>query len=416
MISLLHRSRLRLLVMIALLAIACPGCALGPCVLERTRLRYNEAVKTTTEEQLLLNVVRLRYIDNFASLAITDIVDQQELSASAQELPFFSSGGNAIYRFIMLPQAMFSGASRPTLSFTPQDDEDFTRRLFFQPRLDIIASLAHTTWPVSTDFRVLLDAVNRVPNAKRVGGAQVPPIYAEFLTGIRALQRLEDRELMVLDTEEHADKVSTPVKGDLGTLAAALDAAKSGMEYRKDDQGRWTAVRRSIHHYMHFGDVEGDPDFLTFCECFHLNPRLRKFELTSGEVDPFLANVPKEGLDVLDLDTRCFFQVLLFVANGVHVPPEHVTKGIAPVIIGPDGLSFDWDPVLEGLFKVCWAKGKKPPPCAHVAVCYKGYWFYIDELDQETKATFSLLVELSRLELGSKKAPASPALALPLNQ
>ena len=44
-----------------LVGIALSGCTtLGPYALDETRLRYNEVVKRTTEEQLLLNIVRLR--------------------------------------------------------------------------------------------------------------------------------------------------------------------------------------------------------------------------------------------------------------------------------------------------------------------------------------------------------------------
>jgi hypothetical protein len=50
-----------------------------------------------------------------------------------------------------------------------------------------------------------------------------------------------------------------------------------------------------------------------------------------------------------------------------------------------------------------------------VAVCYRGYWFYIDERDRDTKATFSLLLELSRLELGAA-AGRAPILTLPLGK
>ena len=46
-------------------------------------------------------------------------------------------------------------------------------------------------------------------------------------------------------------------------------------------------------------------------------------------------------------------------------------------------------PTLRALFKVGSACGKKPPANAHVAILYKGYWFYIDERDRDTKATFS---------------------------
>jgi hypothetical protein len=55
----------------------------------------------------------------------------------------------------------------------------------------------------------------------------------------------------------------------------------------------------------------------------------------------------------------------------------------------------------------------KRPSRAHVAVLYKGYWFYIDQTDHDTKATFSLLVELARLELTGKTG-VSPVLTLPL--
>jgi hypothetical protein len=50
-----------------------------------------------------------------------------------------------------------------------------------------------------------------------------------------------------------------------------------------------------------------------------------------------------------------------------------------------------------------------------VAVNYRGHWFYVDETDQDTKATFSLLVELSRLELTGKTGPG-PQLTLPVGR
>ena len=69
--------------------------------------------------------------------------------------------------------------------------------------------------------------------------------------------------------------------------------------------------------------------------------------------------------------------------------------------------------LTDGLFRVHSVKSDKRPPNAHVAVPYKGHWFYIDETDQDTKSTFSLLVELSRLELAGKAGPG-PVLTLPV--
>ena len=63
---------------------AAPGCSFGPKAVYRTRLPYNEAVKTTSEEQLLLNIVRLRYSDNPSSIAVSSIAAQFELAKKLQ--------------------------------------------------------------------------------------------------------------------------------------------------------------------------------------------------------------------------------------------------------------------------------------------------------------------------------------------
>ena len=136
-------------------------------------------------------------------------------------------------------------------------------------------------------------------------------------------------------------------------------------------------------------------------------------DMNELRLDPFLAGAPAEGLGVLDLETRSLLQVLFFVSHGVNVPADHITSGVAPQTVEPDGRAFDWQQVLGGLFKVCHAKGKKAPECAHVAVRYEGYWFYIDQRDRDSMSTFHLLVELSRLELGAK-AGSTPLLTIPL--
>src|SRR5262249_44750555 len=94
------------------------GCSIGPKALEHNRLPYNEAVKTSTEEQLLLNIVRLRYIDTPSSLAVSSIAAQHELVKSLKLVPFFAASGDVRPRpfSTLLPQAELNTADRPTLS------------------------------------------------------------------------------------------------------------------------------------------------------------------------------------------------------------------------------------------------------------------------------------------------------------
>lgn len=411
----------RWLAFLMVTGVAGSGCALGPRSVELTRLRYNEAIKTTTEQQLLLNIVRLRYTDTPSSLGLTAIAQQEEAVAGLRAIPFFTASAagqlaEASYRGVVLPQAELSGASRPTLTYTPLDDQEFTRRLFTPISLEGMAYLGKTTWPIATVFRLYLENLNWVSNAETASGPtpRDPPDYAEFLAGIQALQRLRDRSAAVLHYEEREERLTDGVPAGAGTAAAAVEAAKAGLEYRTDDKGGWTVVKKRPQSVLRLGRVaDDDPDLLAFCRAFKLNPAKRTFDLTTERLDPFLVGAPKGGLDVLDMETRSLLQVLFFVSHGVEVPPAHVASGAVPLTFEPDGRVFDWDQVLAGLFKVCWADGKRPPPFAHVAIRYNGYWFYIDQRDRDTMATFHLLVEVSRLELGAKVGTA-PLLTLPI--
>jgi hypothetical protein len=61
----------RLLIALAATGVVPAGCTIGPHELRQHRRAYNEAVKASSEEQLLLNIVRLRYTDSPSSLAVT---------------------------------------------------------------------------------------------------------------------------------------------------------------------------------------------------------------------------------------------------------------------------------------------------------------------------------------------------------
>ena len=383
-----------------------------------SRLQYNDAVKTTSEQQLLLNIVRLRYVDTPSSLAISSIADQQEVVAGLGIVPFFMSAGAGdvgSYRNSILPQAQVSGTTRPTLSYTPLDDEDFTRRLFSPISLEGAAYLSKTTWPISTVFRLYLENLNWVSNAETASGPTPaePPIYATFLEGVQSLQRLQDRKLIALYTEEREESVSSTFAPIENNVKNTIDSVLNKLELKSSKEGV-SLIRRQKQPVLRADPtVNDDGDWLVFCKAFKLDPSLRTFDLTTEKLDPFLKDMPQTGLVTLDLETRSLLQVLFFVAHGVDVPREHLTNRVAPRTVDFNGGLFDWQQVLGGLFHVCSVKSKKRPNCAHVAVQYKGFWFYIDERDSDTKATFALLLEVSRLELESTKSKA-PILTLPL--
>jgi hypothetical protein len=397
------------------------GCAsYGPEALNQTRLHYNEVVKATTEEQLLLNIVRLRYTDTPSSLAVSAIAAQFERSQSVQIIPFFTSAGGDINRSFtaVLPSAQVLGADRPTFSLTPLDDQEFTRKLFTPLPLDGIVYLAKTTWPISTVFRLYLENLNWVSNAQTASGPtpKEPPDVADFLRGIAALQQLQDRGQIVFGVETREEKLGGPLPVASVKAGDVIEAAKNGYEYRPDEKdATWTLVRKNSQPVLLIDpEAMADPQMREFLRVFHLKPGLTQYDITQEALNPFPANLPAEGLTRLDLETRSLLQALYYVSHGIEIPPEHMAQGLVTVTRDQAGQIYDWPQMLSGLFRVHSAKAQERPPGAHVATQYHGYWFYIDETDQDTKSTFSLLMELGRLELAGSKSGPGPVLTLPL--
>jgi hypothetical protein len=117
----------------------------------------------------------------------------------------------------------------------------------------------------------------------------------------------------------------------------------------------------------------------------------------------------------LEISTRSTAQVWYYLSNGVEVPPEHLASGVAIAPIAPDGAPFDSRAVTEGLFTVHVCAGHKEPRMAYVAVRHRGYWYYIDDRDQASKATLALVLGISRLDF-SRQQPAAPFLTLPVGR
>src|SRR5262249_31341693 len=128
--------------------------------------------------------------------------------------------------------------------------------------------------------------------------------------------------------------------------------------------------------------------------------------VASGVPDPLLNPTPPSA-EVRVL-TRSTAQVHFYLARGVEVPPEHVCAGLVPPPTPGDGAEL-----TRGLFEVHACAGHRPPATAYVAVRYRGYWYYIDDRDRATKATFMLVLQLGRLDFVRRRASSGPVLTLP---
>jgi hypothetical protein len=270
---------------------------------------------------------------------------------------------------------------------------------------------------VSTVLRLWVERLNGVPNASTASNPPrgLVPDFARFQRIAELLQAAQDGELASVVVVERLTEVSGPLPAEAVTAAAAVEAAKNGLEYRPRDDGKtWALVRREHRLVLEVNPgAEGSPELVELESLLNLKPGQRRYEIiatTGGVPDPL--RVPSEPSAALRIMSRSTAQVYFYLANGVEVPPEHLKCGLVPVAIDAGGEVFDAREVTRGLFEVRACRGHKPPPGAFVAVKYRGYWFYIDDRDQASKAAFGLVLQLSRLDF-KRQQVGGPLLTLP---
>ena len=97
------------------------------------------------------------------------------------------------------------------------------------------------------------------------------------------------------------------------------------------------------------------------------------------------------------VSTRSLLEVMFYLSQGVEVPLEHQAQGLVTLTVDEAGEAFDWSEMMHDIFAV--QACKKCPKHAAVAVQYRDFWFYIDERDQSSLSTFTLLIELFGIEV-----------------
>ncbi len=382
---------------------------------------YNEAVTRVSEEQLLLNLVRLRYNDNPTRLDVASIAAQYELDAGAEARPFFEApnpAGSVFRTFTrILPDLTANVANRPTISLTPLDDPDTIRGLFTPTTLDGIVFLAETSLPVSTVFQLFVESMNGVVNAPTASGPPrgVVPEFHDFKRATEILQQLKDLDDVQFVREEKITEYGSHLNESSVTATALVEAAKNGFEYQQQPDKTWALVKRERRLTLNIKpEANSRPELSELTSLLHLKPGLSHYDVTVGSKEASIERGTRGLATSLNIFPRSVIQASYYLAHGILLPDEHIACGLVKTAMGPDGRPFDWQELFGGLFTVHSVKQHWRPDCASVAVKYRDYWYFIDDRDADTKATFSLLLTMTRINLiGGKKG--GPVLTLPVS-
>ncbi len=340
------------------------GCSkLTTGVIHRSRTDYNMVLQRTDNEQLLLNLVRLRYRDRPFFLETSSISSQFVFSP---KLRADLSAGTALSGSI---SGDVGYEERPTVSYTPLQGESFLQRVMSPVSWETIELLDNVGWRSDRVMRICIQRFNRLGNAVTASGptpALAPP-YKHFLEAIELYRKIKDR-------------------GMVRTFVGKIDDREAQvMEFDKE--------------------ILTDPDYKRLMKLLRLNASKERYEV--------LYNISRPTPNSIHFETRSFSGILFFLSQSVLPPQRDIDSGLVTVTYDRKGNIFDWNNVTRDLL-VIFSSDKKPGNAA-VSVHYRGSWFYIDDSDLNSKSTFVLLGQLFALQAGKIKH-TEPILTLPIGK
>jgi hypothetical protein len=345
------------------------GCTthFGEGTVRTARFDYNEAIIRSWNEQLLLNLVRLRYRDNPLFLDMGTVVTHYEISGAlgtndAVTVPPKSSAGYSVGL-----SAGVGYLESPTISYMPLQGEDFANRLLSPLSPSTLLLLSRSGWSLERLFLCGVQRMNGLGNAVSATGPtpDIAPSYQSF---------------------HHAAELFRQLQVD-GAIEADMD---------KDGETILLYMTRGI-------TLRSDSAITTLQELLQLDPNASPYKVK--------AMTRRTQGDEIGLTGRSLMATLFFLSQAVEPPVAHERGGLVTVTRQADGAIFDWADVTGRLLRI--RSSATVPESPAVSVYYRDTWFYISDSDLNSKSTFNLLTYLFNLKAGSK-AGHEPLLTYPV--
>ena len=337
----------------ALLVLTACSAQLGPRTIPAARFDYSEALARSWDEQLLLNLVRLRYRDTPLFLEVGSIVTHYSIGANVGTGAQVSVGDGTSRTYSVGPGSV-AYAEEPTVTYGPLQGADFVARLLTPVAPANLLLFSQSGWSVE---RLLLCCVQRVNDLRNAVGASGPtpdyvPTYESFQHMAGLLRKLQVAGLLEVELSADQSLVLQFASAPDGTLASEV-----------------TEVRKLLD----------------------LPDGVKTFRITAA--------LKRKQPDEIAVTGRSLLAVLFYLSQAVEVPEKHEAEGRVTVTRTANGERFDWAAATGHLLQVHFAASE--PPNAAVKVRYRGYWYYVSDMDLSSKTTFSLLTYLYSLKAGS---------------
>jgi len=348
-------------------ACAHPNRPVSP--IESDTLAYSSAISDARQEQLLMNIVRLRYNDPVTFVDAERITTTENTQISGMLASALALGGQNLDE-VLNGNVGTNMSSQPSIAYSALRGSDYAQQILQPLPPATIFLMSQSGWSVE---RLMLCCVSRIGDLEnaRAAAGPTPPVmpdntrFRELAALMRSLQERGQLMVQVVDP----DTSETDGDGKPRVILKWDRTSELGQQLADFFRRYWVS------------DVSVIPG------------------------DRYITEISTRGNALGDYAARgrSLLGVLSALSQSVHVPEAHrdIARASQPVLEYSDDpcrAPGGWHDVNGGLIAVQSAAAR--PTTATIAVEYRDYWFYVDDRCHDAKETLNLLDHLYALQAG----------------
>jgi len=382
-------------------------------MIRANHLTYNDAVQFTERQELLLNIVRLRYNEGPEFIATSSISTQFSLDLSATAGA--TVGDDQAQRTNLANIGGAVGFSeRPTITLIPRNEKEFTQQLISPIELEIVFLLVNYGWDMDRVFMLTSDGINGLRNQpfREIPVENYEAQLLPFTRTVKDLGRLHRLGLVEMSFEREEIGLSGPLNAEKVNLSDILNANKDDYKLEYQEQTKSYYLKKMTRNLvLRFSkNAFQSPEFPKIIKRLNLVSNAQTYRILNAPGSQIkLSEISGELSDFI-LSTRSVLGTLAYLSQGVSVPEQHIETGF----VSYEKRAKAADGIISDLFRVRVQKEK--PDQANLAVPYKGYWFFIGENDISSRQTIGVLNSLMRLKIIAAGTQKLPLLTLPVGR
>jgi hypothetical protein len=337
------------------------GCStIGAPTVPRDRFDYTAAISDSWKNQMLFNMVKIRYGDAPVFLDVSSVISQYQVGGAVNlgaTINYSPSSGSGTLGWAG------TYAERPTITYTPIIGDKFARSLMSPIPPTAILSLIQGGYPIDLVFRMMIHEINGIRN--RFGGeARARPAEPEFYSLIEKMRRIQST----------------------GTI---------GMRFNRTDKEATALL---------VIQKERDPEIQALSaevrKMLGLDPKDNEFQVVYGAI-------PRNDKEIAIL-TRSILEVLIDLSTDIQVPAADVNEKRVSSTFKETVGGVNIRPLIQ------IQSSSEKPKDAFVSVRYRDSHFWIDDRDFPSKKIFSFLMFVFTLVETGEKGTA-PVVTIPTN-